>query len=152
MDHQPGSKRAREVEEEEEESQHELAPRLKHQKQKAATVVLQASRAGQAQHPLLGMASKQTAYLLGRSKNEAYALTRQDHIMTTRAASVYTARHSSFPGQVIVVKALQPGDAAQPAKTVTTAELWLREVSTHSKIGHHVSYRRSVEVAFCRLS
>ncbi|TGJ79852.1 hypothetical protein E0Z10_g8917 [Xylaria hypoxylon] len=68
--------------------------------------------------------------------NDSYQLTREAPIADHQCSSVWQGKHSEIPGKAVVTKVIKAGSRQKDA-TVQSAEVWLREVSIHSSIGHH---------------
>ena len=108
-------------------------------KQRAPAEARQVQAATAVTHPLLQLEDGQTAQMDGEGQDR-YSLTRQKILALTVGASLYIAKYSLRPGQVVAIKALRP---CAPEEAQTRARQWMREVSVHQEVSDHVSGRSS---------
>lgn len=84
-------------------------------------------------HPILELSDGETLLILGQDRKDNYQLTREKLLAATPAATLFTAKHSERPGQVILTKVLKVNHGAH-----LTAEQWQQEKSVHEIVSSHV--------------
>ncbi|POS80309.1 hypothetical protein DHEL01_v201292 [Diaporthe helianthi] len=85
--------------------------------------------------PLLTMSDGETVHLRGQDNEDCYSLTRCRLLTSTRSASLYTAKISRRPGQVVVIKTIK-------LRALSAINQWQREVRVYKEVGHqpHIAH------------